>query len=144
MEDNVNEQNGIFINGKAQIIEMLKFMTPKERATLLKNVRMRNPALAKELYAESINFDTIYSLDQVDIAQIIQFVKAPIMGVALKNAPTEFQRNLLTNAPREYAEEAYSYLTRNLGGNEERDITRAQKRVSDTIVALNNRGRISL
>lgn len=144
MDNNANEQNGVFINGKAQIIEMLKFMTAKERATLLKNVRMRNPALAKELYAESINFDTLYSLDQVDVAQVLQFVKAPIMGVALKSAPTEFQRKLLSSAPREYAEEAYTYLTKNLGGNEDRDITRAQKRVSDTIVALNNRGRISL
>jgi flagellar motor switch protein FliG len=144
MENNANEQNGIFINGKAQIIEMLKFMTAKERATLLKNVRMRNPALAKELYAESITFETIYALDTVDLAQIIQFVKAPIMGVALKSAPAEFQRQLLGASPRAYAEEAYSYLTKNLGGNEERDIARAQKRVSDTIVALNNRGRISL
>ncbi|OIQ18570.1 MAG: hypothetical protein BM556_09960 [Bacteriovorax sp. MedPE-SWde] len=144
MENNANAENGIFINGKAQIIEMLKFMTAKERATLLKNVRMRNPSLAKELYAESITFETIYSLDQVDLAQIIQFVKGPIMGVALKTAPAEFQRKMLQSCPREYAEEAYTYLTKNLGGNEERDVTRAQKRVSDTIVALNNRGRISL
>lgn len=139
-----NAQNGIFINGKSQIIEMLKFMTAKERATLLKNIQLRNPNLAKELYAESVTFETIYNLDVVDLQQIAVFVKPAIMGVALKGATTEFQKSFLSNANREYAQEAFSYLNRSLGGNEERDIQRAQKRVSDTIVALNNRGRITL
>ena len=65
MEDKTNQ--GIFINGKAQIIDMLKYMQEDERTTLLKNIQARNPQLAKELYAESISFDTIYSLDQVDL-----------------------------------------------------------------------------
>ena len=66
------------------------------------------------------------------------------MGVALKGCSVEFQKMFLSNAQREYAQEAFSYLNRSLGGTEERDITLAQKRVSDTIVALNNRGRITL
>ena len=143
MEAN-SENGGIFINGKAQIIEMLKFMTGPERATLLKNVSKRNPALAKELYAESISFETIYSLDKIDVGMIAQFVKPTIMGVALKGANKDFQRNFLSLVERQYAEEAFSYLNKNLGSNESRDVERAQKRVSDTIVALNNRGRINL
>lgn len=143
MEANASN-GGIFINGRGQIVEMLRFMTPAERATLLKNIKNRNPALAKELYAESITFDTIYSLDEVDLTQIFQFIKAPIFGVALKKAPKAFQRTILSLAPRAYAEEAYSYLVQDLGSNEPRDIERAQKRVSDTIAALNNRGRITL
>jgi flagellar motor switch protein FliG len=139
-----NSENGIFINGKAQIVEMLKYMTAKERATLLKNIQLRNPNLARELYAESITFETIFSLDMVDLQQLAMFVKPAIMGVALKGCDEKFQRNFLSNAKREYAEEAFSYLSRSLGGNEDRDVKRAQKRVSDTIVALNNRGRISL
>lgn len=139
-----NQSNGIFINGKAQIIEMLKFMNAAERATLLKNIKARNPALAKELYSESITFETIYSLDSVDLSQLFQFVKAPIFGVALKKSPKAFQKTLLTMAPRAYAEEAYEYLVKDLGANEVRDIQRAQKRISDTIAALNNRGRITL
>lgn len=140
-----NAQNGgIFINGRGQIVEMLKYMNPTERATLLKNIKHRNPALAKELYSESITFETIYSLDEVDMGQIFQFIKAPIFGVALKKAPKAFQRTVLSLAPRAYAEEAYNYLIRDLGSNEVRDIERAQKRVSDTIAALNNRGRITL
>ena len=144
METNNSEKNGIFINGKAQIIEMLKYMTGNERNTLLKNIKMRNPALAKELYAESITFETLYSLDSVDLQQVASFIKPAIMGVALKGADEKFQRKLLSSVQREYAQEAFSYLTKNLGNNEDRDVKRAQKRVSDTIVALNNRGRISL
>ncbi|AYF43236.1 MULTISPECIES: FliG C-terminal domain-containing protein [Halobacteriovorax] len=138
------ENGGVFINGKAQIIEMLKFMGAEERATLLKNIQMRNPTLAKELYAESITFNTIYSLDDIDLAQVLKFIKAPILGVALKECEKTFQKKILTLLPRESAEEAYSYLVKNLGGNETRDIQRARKRVTDTIVALNNRGRLSL
>lgn len=143
MEAN-KENGGIFINGKAQIIEMLKFMTAAERAVLLKNVSKRNPALGKELYAESITFETIYSLDKIDLEMMLQYIKPTIMGVALKGAKKEFQKNFLSIAPRSYAEEAFNYLTKNLGPNEGRDVERAQKRVADTIVALNNRGRISL
>ena len=143
MENN-SEKGGIFINGKGQIIEMLKFMTGAERNTLLKNIKMRNPGLAKELYAESITFETAYSLDKVDLQQVATFIKPAIMGVALKGSTEEFQRKFLSAVQREYAQEAYTYLMKNLGNNEERDTARAQKRVSDTIVALNNRGRISL
>ncbi|MFG1482171.1 FliG C-terminal domain-containing protein [Halobacteriovorax sp. XZX-3] len=140
-----NKQNGgVFINGKAQIIEMLKFMNADERATLLKNIQMRNPTLAKELYAESITFDTIYALDEIDLNQVVKFIKAPVIGVALKECEKSFQKKVLTILPREAAEEAYSYLVKNLGANEARDIQRARKRVTDTIVALNNRGRLSL
>ena len=119
-------------------------MGAEERATLLKNIQMRNPTLAKELYAESITFNTIYSLDDIDLAQVLKFIKAPILGVALKECEKTFQKKILTLLPRESAEEAYSYLVKNLGGNETRDIQRARKRVTDTIVALNNRGRLSL
>ncbi len=145
MENNEQPQNqGVFINGKAQIIEMLKFMNNDERTTLLKNIQMRNPTLAKELYAESITFDTLYSLDDIDLAQIFKFVKPAIMGVALKYSEKKFQKKVLTLATRDYAEEAYSYLVKGLGANETRDVNRAKKRVADTIVALNNRGRLTL
>ncbi len=141
----MEERNqGVFINGKAQIIDMLKFMTAPERATLLKNIKARNPQLARELYAESISFDTIYSLDEIDLASLYQYIKPEIMGVALKGAKVDFQRKFLSIVPRDYAETAYSYITRNLGQNETRDVQRAKKRVSDTIVALNNRGRLTL
>lgn len=141
----MEEKNqGIFINGKAQIIDMLKYMEEGERTTLLKNIQMRNPQLAKELYAESITFDTMNSLDQVDIGALANYVKPEIMGVALKASKPDFQRRVLSSVPRAYAEIAFNYISKNLGSNEDRDVSRAQKRVSDTIVALNNRGRISL
>ena len=47
MEGN-NSANGVFINGKAQIIEMLQHMPREERAVLLKNLKARNPQLAEE------------------------------------------------------------------------------------------------
>ena len=48
MEAN-NSTNSIFINGKAQIIEMLQHMPREERSRLLKNLKIRNPQLAEEL-----------------------------------------------------------------------------------------------
>jgi flagellar motor switch protein FliG len=122
----------VFLNGKGQIIEMLKFMTPKEREVLLKNIRARNSQLADELLEQSLTFSSLNELPDDDLILIFNSLSAPIVGVALKGSNREFQRRILSLAPRDYAEKAYSVLMTNLS-NEARDVQRAQNKVLNAL-----------
>jgi ribonucleotide reductase alpha subunit len=51
---NKNEQKGIFINGKQQIVELLQYMQGAEKETLIRQIKLRNPAMAKELIENSL------------------------------------------------------------------------------------------
>ena len=73
----------VFLNGKAQIIEMLQFMSPSERAKLLNNIRMRNAPLADELLEKSLTFSNLNELNDDELSYIFVLLQAPIFGVAL-------------------------------------------------------------
>lgn len=139
--ENSNEGN-IFINGRAQIIEMFQYLTSEERERLLKQIRFKNPQLADELQESSVTFDLLTSLPDYTVERIISYVKAPIMGVALKSFKIHDQRRVLGLCDREYAEEAYKVMTTRLT-NEGRDIERARERVKSIMVAMNKKRLIS-
>jgi flagellar motor switch protein FliG len=134
---------GIFLNGRAQIIEMLRIMEPAERDHLIKNLRRKNPAVANELLEQSITFDQISFLSDPEIKMIYFHVPAAVMGVALKNIKEELQRRLLTLAPRAYAEEAYSVMVTQLD-NERRDIPKAQNKIINVMINLHRGKKIHL
>ena len=139
----MQNSTGVFINGRSQVIEMLRLMEPAERDRLLKNIRLRNKTLADELVEESLSFFHIETLGDIDIKLLMKYVTAPILGVALKNVNVELQRRILTLAPRNYAEEAYRYLITPIA-NEKDSTARAQKKVVSVLVALNKKNQIRL
>lgn len=123
---------GIFINGKAQIIEMLAYMEPEEKNTLLKNIRLRNPQMADELMQESISFQNVLELSEDYIRVLSSYVKPEIFGVSLKTLPQNTQRNILTSLERAYAERAYQVMTTPLS-NEARDIKKAREKMANVV-----------
>ena len=129
------ERAGYFINGKAQIFEMLEHLSPDERSTLIHNVRMRNPQFADELQANSISFHTIKQLTDTEVRVVIQYVQAPIFGMALRTLDVQTKRRLLAIAPRAYAEKAYEGMTSRMN-NEVTSIKRAQEKVKSVILGL--------
>lgn len=137
------QDTGIFINGKAQIIEMLKFMSPNERERLINNIRIKNPTLANELMSESLTFDHIGKLNEHELNIVFKYISAPVMGVALKNSDRIIQKKILSTASREYAEEAYKIMITPIS-NEKRDIGRAQNKILSILIVLNNRKQINL
>lgn len=137
MEDK-NVQQGYFLNGRAQIIEMLKFMTEAEKTTLIKNINTRNPQLASELLEKSITFEYIKNLDEDKIALTAKYTDSTIMGIALKGVEKSTQQKVLSLLPRDYAEKAYSILVTPLKGEEEK-IRRAQEKALQTILRLKRR-----
>ena len=138
-----SQQQGLFINGKAQVIEMLKYMQPEERETLLRNIKARNPQLAMELTENCLTFNDLNRLGDEELTLIFSYVKPAVWGLALKNTPRDFQRRILTLAPREYAEAAYQILTTSLK-NEERDTQRAQQKIVSILGNLMKRRQVTI
>lgn len=135
MSNNSNSPQGVFLNGKAQIIEMLEVMPPGEREKLLQNIRMRNPSLANELMEKSMSFHDLNRLDDHDLRKIISETNSQIMGLALKNAPVNFQRRVLGLCDRDYAVQTFEIMTKRLE-NEKRDAARAQQRILSSFANL--------
>ncbi len=132
-ENKTGEQ--IFINGRGQIVEMLKLMPREERERILRGVAARNKQLAMELGQECLSFNDLERLGDEDLLFIIERIKAPILGIALKGANQEFQRRVLRLARREYAEEAYeTMLGKVMNGS--KDIQRAQSKIMSLLPSI--------
>ena len=113
-------KNGdIFINGKAQIIEMLRCMRPDERERIIRQVALQSSSLAKELSQESIGFEQIGNFSDSQMKHFFNYVQAPILGMAIRGLSLELQKRMLSLAERSYAEEAYEFMIMNL--KDERD-----------------------
>ncbi|OUR93129.1 hypothetical protein A9Q84_21750 [Halobacteriovorax marinus] len=141
--NNGNTPSGVFINGKAQIIEMLQIMPEEEKATLFRNIQKRNPQLAAELLEKSISFNDINRLNEFDLKTLCRNIHSGVFGVALKACSTEFQRNVLTILPRDYAEKSYHAMKARLS-NENDSIEKARNKVVQTLATLSRRQQIKL
>ncbi|MBT3981328.1 MAG: hypothetical protein HOE90_08235 [Bacteriovoracaceae bacterium] len=129
------KKEGYYINGRAQVVELLKFLPDAEKAKLLKSIRLRNPTLAMELSEESINFECIARISDDDIKQLLRYVSPTILGVALKGMDPGLQRRILSIPARSYAENAYTTMLTPIN-NESRDCKRAQNKVMQIINKL--------
>ena len=138
----VQNQADVFINGKAQIIEMLQYMTPDEKRKLLANIKHRNPILADELMEQSFTFGNLTNLSDSNLNALIANTPAPIMGMALKNNHPEFQKRVLAIAPRNYAEEAYNVMVGQLKNEEH--VHRARNKVLSILMQLKKKNLLSL
>lgn len=136
MQDNT--PNGIYINGKAQIIEMLQHMNRAEKNKLLNNIKLRNPQLAQELMEQCFSFSDLDSLSDNELSMVFNYITAPILGMALKNVDVAFQRRLLSLADRPYAEEAFRVL-KTTYSTEKRDTPRAQSKIIEVLLSLKKR-----
>lgn len=125
----------VFINGRAQILEMFQYLEPDERERLLRQIRPRNPQLADEIAESAITFKALVDLPDTTIEKILSYIKAPILGVALKSLNVQGQRKVLSLCERQFAEQAFKVMNTRLT-NEARDIDRACARVKAVMTAL--------
>jgi flagellar motor switch protein FliG len=135
-----NNENGIFINGKRQVIELLQRMESADKATLLRNLRNRNPSLAKELTESCICFDSIWDLDDEALKSVVTQTQPAILGLALNLVSVKNQRRALSLLPRVQALKAFEIMQKDLTGSRS-ECQRAQHKVME--IALNlHRNRI--
>lgn len=129
-----NTENGIFINGKGQVIELLRQMSGPDKARLLKNLRVRNPVLAKELTDACISFESIWDLDDEALRTVLSQTQPAILGLALSLVHVKNQRRALSLISREMAMKAFDIMQKDLTGNRS-ECQRAQNKVLE--LALN-------
>lgn len=137
-----NQGSAIFLNGRAQIIEMLQHMGPEEKGRILKLIKIKNPILAEELYAKSISFLDIQFLSVDDLRKIAISVKPAIFGMALKNLDAKIQKKFLSSLPREYAESAFEIMS-NFYTNEKDLAAKARLKILEIAAKITIRSRIS-
>jgi flagellar motor switch protein FliG len=132
--DQKNQENGIFINGKKQVIELLQRMESKEKSKLLKNLKLRNPSLARELTEQCLCFDSIWELTDQDLRIVLNNVQPAIIGLALNTTQTKNQKRALSLMSRDKAVTAFEILQKDLSGNQQQCL-RAQQKILE--MALN-------
>jgi flagellar motor switch protein FliG len=135
-----NTENGIFINGKKQVIELLQKMDASDKARLLKNLRTRNPALAKELTESCISFESIWDLSEECLKTVVSQVQPTILGLALSLVHVKNQRRVLSLISREQAIKAFDIMQKDLTSNRN-ECFRAQQKILELAINL-NRNRI--
>jgi flagellar motor switch protein FliG len=134
MSQNSNE-NGIFINGKKQVIELLQRMDSADKAKLLKNLRSRNPVLAKELTESCISFESIWDLDDGGLKTVVSQIQPTILGLALSLVHVKNQRRVLGLIPREMALKAFDIMQKDLTSNRN-ECHRAQQKILEMALSL--------
>lgn len=135
-----NAENGIFINGKKQVIELLQRMDAADKAKLLKNLRTRNPVLAKELTESCISFESIWDLDDQCLRTVVSQIQPAILGLALSLVHVKNQRRALSLISREMALKAFDIMQKDLTGNRN-ECLRAQHKILELAINL-HRNRI--
>jgi flagellar motor switch protein FliG len=128
-------QEGIYLNGKQQVVELLKHMDGADKAKLLRNLKGRNPVLAKELSEQCFSYENIWSLNDDDLAKILSGTKPVILGLALSLAGVKNQKRALALIPRSQALKAYEVMTKDLSQNR-RECLRAQEKILEYAIEL--------
>ncbi|MDH5581387.1 MAG: hypothetical protein OEY33_05725 [Bdellovibrionales bacterium] len=136
--ENKPASQGIFINGKAQVIKMFQLLSDREKEMLITKIRVKNPSLANELLQESYTFEDLNRLSDENIKVIFDHIDAQILGLALKDSTLALQKRILSLAERSYAERAYETLISNIR-DEKIHMERARAKVIDTIMVLNKK-----
>jgi len=131
----IPNEKGIFINGRAKAFEILKRLGDQEKSRLLKKIGIKNSRLAEELADNSYNFSQICNLSDNNLRIIFSNIPAGIFGVGIRHLDPDFQRRVLTLAPRSFAEKAYETLSMELS-DEATNIQRAQSKISEIMISL--------
>ncbi len=134
---------GVYLNGRKQVIDLLQSMSADQRSTLLRHMQMKNPSLTKQLSEESLSFKDIDRLDDDQLRRIFQNVNPSITGLALYMTPTSFQKRCLKIMNRQDAEKAFNILSQNLTGKREQ-CKRAQSKVLQVAISLSRSGTIAV
>jgi flagellar motor switch protein FliG len=135
MSANNPENNNIYINGKQQVIELLRHMDNQDKTKLLKNLRGRNPTLARELGEQCLSYENIWGLSDEDLSRVLSGIKPVILGLALNQSTLKNQKRALSLVSREQAIKAYEIMTKDLTENR-RECMRAQDKILDYALEL--------
>lgn len=133
-----NEKTGIYINGRQQVVDLLRHMEQNDKTRLLRNLKGRNPTLAKELSEQCFSYENLWSLDDDNLSKILAMTKPVVLGLALSLSSIKNQKRALGLIPRDQALKAYEVMTKDLSGNR-RECLRAQDKILEMAIDLSRR-----
>ncbi|MFP5491314.1 MAG: FliG C-terminal domain-containing protein [Bacteriovoracia bacterium] len=137
-QNTANEKTGIYINGRQQVVDLLRHMEPGDKTKLLRNLKGRNPTLAKELSEQCFSYDNLWALDDENLSKILMATKPVVLGLALSLTSIKNQKRALGLIGRENALKAYEVMTKDLSANR-RECQRAQDKILDAAIELSRR-----
>lgn len=104
------EKSDIVINGKAQVVEILKKLPEEHKNKIIQSLKGKNSSLAHELTWQTLTFDGIAQLQNEHLKSILEYISSPIVAYAILNQTVEIQKKFLTNLSRERAKEVFQLL----------------------------------
>ncbi len=126
----------IFINGREQIVSMLKTMDHTEKVKLIRQLMLRNEKLGRELLFESFSFEQVTQVDPNTLFQLGDNIHQSIWALALKQTEMDFQRDILRAINRKKAEKIYTILMEDDFRPKAYDIARAREKVVHELVEI--------
>lgn len=138
-----SSDQGIFLNGRQQIIEMLQFMEEGEKRKLLDNIQKRNAVMARELSEQSFSFKNLFSLDKDQLYKILSRTNPAIIALALYPLEISLQRKALSSIERPAAEKAFEIMNNDLSGKKQ-EIKRAQDKIIQIAIQLSRQKYINI
>jgi len=138
-----NTAQGIFINGRQQIVEMLQFMNEDEKQKLLNNIKQKNAVMARELSEQSFSFRSLFKLDQDSLRKIFSRTSPSIIALSLYPLEAKLQRKALSALDRGPAEEAYGLMIQNLSSKKQ-ECKRAQDKIAQIAIQLSRQKSINI
>jgi flagellar motor switch protein FliG len=104
------EKADIIINGRAQVVEILKRLPEDHKNKILKSLKGKNSSLAHELTWQTLTFDGLKELKEAQIKLLLDYVSSPVIAIALFDQDVEVQKRFLGNVSRERAREIFQQL----------------------------------
>ncbi|MBF0311766.1 MAG: hypothetical protein HQK52_00020 [Oligoflexia bacterium] len=123
------------LNGKKQVVDLLRILSPTEKKRILRGIKQKNPQLAQDLISEGVDIEVISELSQEQLYRLIHHLSPEILGLALKTVSKKLQQNILRLCERSYAEVAFSIMT-NAYDHDETKMQQAQEKVLETALGL--------
>lgn len=136
--------HGKYVNGKGQIVDLLRKMSPFDKKRLLGNINKRNPQMAQELSEQGIGMNNLELLSDSQLHELSFHVSPEVLGMALKNSNIDFQRRILKLIPREKAIVAYQIITDGPIKDEWSHCHKAQMKILQIVMPMFGRSSLGL
>ena len=128
------EKNEIVINGRAQVVEILKRLPEDHKNKLLKSLKTKNSSLAQELTWQTLTFDGIAMLTTTQLSTLLEYISSPIISIAVADLSADIQRKFLSSLSRQRAKEVFANLKNN--SSSVSDSKKAKAKVVDIATTL--------
>lgn len=114
------------VDGKSVLADILKHVNAAAEEEILQSLETADPALSEEIREKLFGIDTIGSLHDKDLQEVLRDYDDSELAFMLKGKPEEFSGKILSNVSerrREIIENEMSYL----GGVKKSDVDKATK-----------------